>query len=418
MMITATASLNAQPEGANYDESKVPEYILPALLVGNDGSAVSGRQQWERRRKEIYDLFEREVYGAVPAWRGKITATEISHRQDALGGLALRREIRLRMQNGDKSRDVFLLLYLPRSRKAAPVFLGYNFSGNHTVTAEKDVHISPSWVANNKELGITDNRATEASRGSRASAWPLQDILSRGYGVATLYYGDVDPDFDDGFKNGVHALFDQPRDSASWGSIATWAWGLSRVMDYLEKDPAVNAKEVFVIGHSRLGKTALWAGASDRRFAMVISNESGCGGAAISRRKFGETVSRINTSFPHWFCDNFKKYNDKEETLPVDQHELIALIAPRPVYVASASEDLWSDPRGEFLGAKNAEPAYRLFGLRGLKTDEMPAPEHPVGDFIGYHLRTGKHDITRYDWTQYLNFADRHFPGSAARPGR
>jgi len=400
---------NAQQFVANYDEAKVPVYTLPDVLVFNNGTPVKTKKDWERRRSEIYTIFEKEVFGVVPEWKGHVKSTIVSQKTDAFGGLARRKEVRLDFINGDKKVSVMVLIYLPQNTKDAPVFLSYNFDGNHTTTMEPDILITDSWVSNNKEYGISDNRANEKGRGGAVSRWPVKEIVSRGFGVATVYYGDVDPDFDDGFKNGIQRLFDSKRDSTSWGSIAAWSWGLSRIMDYFETDKDINSKRVIVMGHSRLGKTSLWAGACDLRFAMTISNNSGCSGAALSKRIFGETVGRINNAFPHWFCDNYKKYSLKEELMPVDQHELLALIAPRPLYVASAAEDLWSDPKGEFLSCVYASPVYELLGMKGLPSKEMPALSKPLIGTIAYHIRPGKHDVTMYDWQCYMDFAANYF---------
>jgi len=408
-ILVISLSMMAQQDPGNYDESKVPAYTLPDPLVFNDGSKVITKSDWNKRRDEIYKMFGEEVYGIISTWHGKIEITPVSRKENVFDGLATREEVMLHIKNGDKQINVLLLVYIPHSSKPVPVFLGYNFYGNHTITNEPEITLTPGWVRNNNDYKITEHKATEPSRGLFVSMWPLKEILSRGYGLVTLNYGDIDPDDKDEFKNGVHRLFDEQRASTSWGKISSWAWGLSRVMDYLETNPAVNAKQVAVMGHSRLGKTALWAGASDKRFALVISNNSGRVGAALTNRIFGEPLDFMHSAIPYWFCDNFGKYTNKESLVPVDQHELIALIAPRPVYVASAEEDLWADPKGEFLSCVGASPVYKFLGEKGFPVCEMPPVNHPVIGSIGYHIRTGEHDVTLYDWKCYMDFADFHF---------
>jgi len=405
----------AQPKGFNYDESKVPAYDLPDPLWDQSGKPVKDAESWRTaRRGEILDLFETYVYGRTPDADVKVSFDAFSRYGAAYGGKATRKEVRAYFTRGDKHAHMDILIYLPNvTTGPVPMFVGLNFHGNHTVSADPSIRLNRGWMRNSSKNANQDNRASEASRGTASSRWAIEKILDRGYGLATIYYGDIDPDFHDEFQNGVHPLFykqGQTKPAADeWGSIGAWAWGLSRAMDYFETDDAINHKQVAVLGHSRLGKTSLWAGATDERFAITISNNSGCGGAALARRRFGETVARINTSFPHWFNDNHVKFNDKENELPVDQHMLIALMAPRPVYIASAEQDQWADPNGEFLSGKLAGPVYELFGKKGVGVEKQPALNTPVGDFVGYHYRTGKHDVTDYDWEQYLNFADRHF---------
>jgi hypothetical protein len=412
-VFTPPHGAQAQPKGYNYDEAKVPDYTLPDPLLFSDGSPVKTVADWKKRRAEVLHLFQDQVYGKVPSRFDPLRYHVFDVDKNALGGKATRKQIQIQLTAERYGPRVDLLIYLPNDAKGpVPAFIGYNFGGNHTVSPDPAIRIPDSWSRPKKELGVVNNRAAAAGRGKTAR-WGIEMAISRGYAMATMYYGDVEPDHKAGWMSSLRSYHLKPGQTQpapeEWGAIAAWSYGLSRAMDYFEKDRDINQKQVALMGHSRLGKTSLWGGASDQRFAIVISNNSGCGGAALSRRRFGETVKRINTSFPHWFNDNYNRYNDNEDACPVDQHMLISLIAPRPVYVASAEKDQWADPNGEFLSAKGAEPVYALYGLKGLGVAKQPGLDQPVGNHIGYHYRTGKHDVTDYDWEQYLNFADRHF---------
>jgi hypothetical protein len=333
--------------------------------------------------------------------------------KQALGGLATRKQIYAFF--GDDQLRVDILLYIPnrKSDQPVPAFLGLNFYGNQTIHTDPEIQINQRWMRGNPTIGIKNNRATEQTRGAYASRWQVETVLRRGYALATLYCGDLDPDnYRHDFTDGVHPLFYRDGQTApgpmEWGAIGAWAWGLSRALDYLEADPDVDATRVAVLGHSRLGKTALWAGAQDQRFALVISNNSGCGGAALFRRCYGERIHHMIKPVGYWFCHNHRTYQRREDRLPVDQHMLMALVAPRPLYVASAVADRWSDPQGEFLAAKHTGPVYELFGKDNLGNANFPEPDQPLHTTVGYHLRSGEHNVTAYDWQQYLQFADRH----------
>ncbi len=392
----------------NYDESKMPEFEVPNPLITFKGKTIENSKQWmKKRRPELLNFFEDNVYGKVPG-KLKISSVKVLEQGDAYDGKATRKQVELAFEKNGKTLNYTLLMYLPKNIEKAPVFMGYNFYGNHTVTEDVNVIISDAWTMNNESFGIINNQLTEQSRGVRTSRWAIGEMLDNGFGLVTIYYGEIDPDRDD-FTDGVHPLLydDNQKKPApnEWGSIAAWSWGLSRAMDYLEQDAQVDETKVVVFGHSRLGKTSLWAGANDQRFAAVISNDSGCGGAALSKRKIGETVGRINNAFPHWFADNFNEYSNNEAALPVDQHELLALIAPRPLYVASAEEDIWADPKGEFLSAFYSTPVYELFGKKGIPSGEMPKVNQPIQNTVAYHIRTGGHDVKEYDWEQYIKWA-------------
>lgn len=319
------------------------------------------------------------------------------------------KQIAIYFTKGEEGPKMEMLLYIPNHVKTnAPAIIGLNFSGNATISNDTAIHLHQTWMAPGR--GVINNRATDSIRGTGANRWQLEKILERGYAIATIYRGDIDPDYDDGFKNGIHALYPELQNRPdNFATIAAWAWALSRGLDYLQSDKNIDANRVAVFGFSRLGKAALWAGATDERFALVISNESGAGGAKLFHMTNGEKIERLSTRFPHWFDTNFRKYIGKDSILPFDQHMVISLIAPRPVYVASAVDDLNSNPEAEFWGAKGASPVYELLGYKGLDATEWPAVNQPVkSGRIAYHVRTGKHDVTEFDWDQYLEFADSY----------
>jgi hypothetical protein len=411
LVLGVTVMAKQQP-ATNYDEAKVPSYTLPALLVAKDGTPVRTSGAWTRRRAEILALLEDQMFGKAPAKPADMAFTVDAVDTAALGGSAVRKQVSIRVAG----KTLGLLLYLPaRSPKPVPVFVGLGFDPNQSVHADPGIPLAGAWVQDPATKAVALKPPDAASRGSAASRWALETILGRGFGLATMYYGDIEPDFPNAVSLGVRAAYLKGQSAPApgdWGAIAAWAWGLSRIADYLETDRDVDSRRLALVGHSRLGKTALWAGATDQRFAVVISNDSGEGGAAISRRRFGETVADLNDRFPHWFCGHYKQYSDREDTMPFDSHMLLALVAPRPLYVASAADDLWADPKGEFLGAVAASEVYRLLGRRGLAAGAaMPGVDQPVGDDVRYHVRTGKHDITPYDWQQYVEFAARQFSG-------
>ena len=405
LFLAGCLRLTAQPANTLYDEAKVPKVTLPDVFVLHGGARVRDAKSWSnRRRPEILALYETEVFGKAPAKPAKLGYEVKAVEKGALGGRADRKIVTLFFGDARGGPKMELLIYLPAgAARPVPLFLGLSFAAIHTVANDAGVPLGPRWVRGVKEP------SPESSRGSAGERWQVEKILAAGYGLATVDYNEIEPDFVGGMKYGIRPLFFKPGQSEpaadEWGAIAAWAWAASRAMDYLEKDAGVDATRVAIFGHSRLGKTALWAGARDPRFSIVIANESGEGGAAISRRDFGERTKDLNTTFPHWFDGNFKKYSGREEEMPFDSHMLLSLTAPRGLYIASAEEDRWSDPRGEFLGAAHASPVWQLFAKKGIGTMEMPGLHQPVGEHVRYHIRAGKHEVTAYDWEQYLKFA-------------
>ena len=378
---------------------------LPDPLVMADGTDVTRPEQFDTRRKEILDLFEHHVYGTFPK-DGFATSFEVAESGDALNGIALRKQVKITVSTEKGSSDALMLLYIPKTASKAPVVIGMNFRGNHTVL--EDAAILPSL-----SFHTGKNEKWQKKRGSAAYRWNIADSVSRGYAVATICSADFAPDSKNTYNSRVISLFDEPEFKA----IGAWAFGLMRGVDYLTQDAAIDGTRIAVVGHSRLGKAAVWAGANDSRIGLVISNDSGNSGASLSRGNHGETVYTINMAFPHWFSKNYAQYGKNENALPVDQNLLLASIAPRKLYVASAEKDLWSDPQGAFNSLKSAAKAYELYGCGSVLSADMetypPTGQAYFHRFVGTHIRTGGHDITAVDWKHYLNYMDVYFKKEA-----
>jgi hypothetical protein len=383
---------------------------LPDPLVKLDGVKVADRAAWERERKpELKALFQHYMYGWLPPAPAK---TEWSVRRTdpkAYGGKATLKEVSIRVAP-EPCPAIELLVVVPNARRApAPAFVGLNFTGNHSLTTDPAVALPKGWIRDGKFT--KNNRATEEGRGTSVGAWSIEQTIDAGFATSTFYYGDGLPDKND-FKDGIYPHVvkvgaDGAPAPTEVRAIAFWAWTVHRAVDYLVKDPDIDAKRIAVTGHSRNGKASLVAAAFDERIALAIPHQAGCGGTAPSRSKNpkGEPVHRINTAFPHWFNANFKAFNQATDRLPFDQHALLALCAPRPVLYSNAEEDQWADPGGQFEMLQAAEPVYKLCGSGGLAGAPMPPQGTLGGGALGYYIRAGKHSMTPEDWRIFVEFA-------------
>jgi hypothetical protein len=366
-------------------ESKVPDYTLPDPLRASNGVIAGSEKQWENRRREILDIFREDVYGHRPGPPDKLTFELVEEDISAMQGAATLKRIRIHSTREERTHQFELVLFLPNHRNTpAPLFLLMNNRG-------------------------TDN--TDPNRLEKSGFWPAEEVIERGYGIAAIHNPQLAPDDTAKYHEGVIRLFEGETDARerpknAWAAISGWGWGASRAMDYFETDSRIDCSKVAVLGHSRGGKASLWAGAEDQRFSLVISNNSGCGGAALSKRRYGETIEAVNR-FTHWFAPNFRRFNGREDDLHFDQHMLISLIAPRAVYIASADADLWADPRGEFLSLVHASPVYGIWDYPSIEADDIPAlNESLVCGPRGYHVRSGSHNLTPWDWHLFMDFAD------------
>ena len=392
----------------NYDESKVGTYTLPDPLVTTKGERVRDAATWTRvRRPEILRMFESIQFGKAPGKPDKVTVDRFDTGTVALGGKAIRRQTTLYFTDDRSGPKAELLSYVPADAKGpVPLLLQISFSPNTNVVDDPGIKPGEMWNRDKKRV-----TAPPASAFGRVDVLPF---LSNGIGFATLYYGDIEPDFKGGIPFGIRGRYLKPGQTEpaadEWGAIAAWAWGLRRVMDYLETETAIDARRVALLGSSRLGKTVLWTGATDQRFAVIIASVSGESGAALSRRNYGETVRHMtdSTRYDYQFAHNYQSYGQRVNELPMDGHMLVSLIAPRPLLLQTGSTDLWSDPKGEYLSAVAASPVWKLLGKDGLAVAHYPAAGEPVLSTLGYSMHEGRHGILPYDWPIFLQYLQRH----------
>jgi hypothetical protein len=398
----------------NNTEAKAGEYTLPDPLKLPGGEAVTDAKTWyEKARPRIVKLFEENQYGRAPGRPEDMSFDVFDKGTPAFDGKALRKQVTIYFTKDKEGPRMDLLIYLPVDAKGpAPLLLNLSFMPNNLTVSDPNVKVGRFWDPKEKKRVPADKEGRGFGRIN------VQPFIEKGFGVATFNYADVDPDALDSMAGGIRAVYLKPGQKEpapdEWGAIAAWAWGMSRAMDYFETDKAIDAKRVAITGISRLGKTVVWAGARDERFALVIPSCSGEGGAALSRRNYGETIAALvhPTRYPYQFCANYAKYADKVSELPVDSHMLLALIAPRPVLLQTGNTDRWSDPYGEFLAAVAAEPVFKLLGAEGLGTDKMPPAGEPIMHTLGYYMHDGGHGAMPADWEVFLKFMEMHLkPG-------
>lgn len=406
---TAPATPNPSPDviagiPVNYNEAKVGTYTLPDPLILNNGKPVRNAKTWyAKRRPEIVAIFETQQYGRAPG-KPDESFDVFDTGTPALNGKAVRKQVTIYLNKEKTGPSIDLLIYLPAAaKKPVPMLLSINFGA--VQRAVDDPGIKPETVWDPK----TNTRIMPPD-GRNFGRIDAEALLDAGFGVATFYYGDVDPDYPEGFANGIRARYPKAgqtgRAADDWGSVAAWAWGMSRVQDYFETDKSVDARRVAIHGISRLGKTVMWAGAHDQRFAAVIASCSGEGGAALSHRNYGETIAHLTapTRYPYQFAENYAKYAGFPDKAPMDANLLIALVAPRPLLLQTGNTDYWSDPKGEFLAEVAAGPVYKLLGKQDLGTDVWPSTKQPIFHDLSYYMHDGGHGMVASDWAIYIDF--------------